>query len=161
MSKSQKLVGNKWIFRRKELPGLEEVWKYKARLIAKGFTQKEVIDFNEIYSPVVRYTSIRILLSLVTQFNMESEQLNVTTTFLYGTLEERILMEQLEGFSETGLENKVCLLKNSLYGLKQSPMQWYCKFDEFMLKNEYTKSEFDSCVYFKKSGKDLGTYLLL
>lgn len=80
---------------------------------------------------------------------MDLEQLDVATAFLHGTLEERILMEQPEGFVQEWIEDKVCMLKKSLYDLKQSLRQWYCKFDEFMMRNEYQRSSFDSCVYFK------------
>ena len=76
------------------------------------------MDFNEIYSLVVKHTSIRVLLAFVTQYDLELEQMHVKTSFLQGNLEEKILMAQLEGFVKKGDEGKVCLLKMSLYGLK-------------------------------------------
>ena len=85
-------------------------------MVAKGFTQVEGIDYNEIFSPVVKHCSIRIILGLVNQYDLELEQLDVKTTFLHGNIKETIYMNQLEGFEEE--ENKVCLLKKSLYGLK-------------------------------------------
>lgn len=94
--------------------------KFKARLVAKGFTQVEGIDYNEIYSPVVKHTSIRIMLALVNQLDLEFEQLDVKTVFLHENLEETIFMDQPEGFIATKDKNKVCLLRKSLYGLKQS-----------------------------------------
>lgn len=158
---NHKLVGCKWIYKRKEgIAGVEKP-RYKARLVAKGFTQKEGVDFNEIYSPVVKHTSIRVLLALVTQFGMELEQMDVKTAFLHGKLEEKIYMSQPDGFICKGNEDKVCLLERSLYGLKQSPRQWYLRFDEFMIKNEYTRSMYDSCVYFRNlKGKPM-VFLLL
>ena len=77
------------------------------------------------FSPVVRHTSIRVLLAFVTLFDLELEQLDVKTAFLHGELEEKIYMRQLEGFAVPGKEQLVCKLKNSLYGLKQAPRQWY------------------------------------
>ena len=114
----QKIVGCKWIFKLKEgIEGMEKP-RYKARLVAKGFTQREGVDFNEIYSPVVKHTSIRVLLAFVNQYDLELEQMDVKTAFLHGNLEERILMAQPEGFVKKGDEGNVCLLKKSLYGLK-------------------------------------------
>ena len=95
-----------------------EKQRYKVRLVAKSFTQREGVDFNEIYSMVVKHTSIWVLLAFVTQYNLELEQMDVKTVFLCGNLEERILMGQPEGFFKKGNEGKVCLLKKSVYGLK-------------------------------------------
>lgn len=158
----QKLVGCKWIFKRKiEVTEAGEQVRYKARLVAKGFTQKEGIDFNEVFSPVVKHTSIRILLSMVNQFDMELQQLDVKTAFLNGDLEETIFMAQPECFELPETRDKVYLLKRSLYGLKQSPRQWYLKFDEYMLSLNYSRSQYDSCVYFKRPENGKPIYLLL
>jgi hypothetical protein len=77
------------------------------------------------------------------------EQLDVKTAFLHGDLEEKIYMDQSEGFIVLGKENCVCKLKKSLYGLKQSPRQWYKKFDSFMIANDFKRSLYDRCVYIK------------
>ena len=123
LPKGRKVVGCKWIFKKKaRILGVEGT-RYKARLVAKGYSQKEGVDYNEIFSPVVRHTSIRVLLALVAHQNLELEQLDVKTAFLHGEFEEDILMSQPEGFSIPGKENQVCSLKKSLYGLKQSPRQ--------------------------------------
>lgn len=155
----QRLVGCRWIFKYKEgIQGVEKA-RFKARLVARGFTQREGIDYNEIFSPVVKHTSIRMLLSLVATEDLELEQLDVKTAFLHGDLEEDICMSQPRGFEVQGKEDHVCLLKKSLYGLKQSPRQWYKKFDEFVLKIGFKRSAYDSCVYVRRS-KAL-VYLLL
>ena len=87
-----KIVGCKWIFKKKEgSPGVESA-RYKARLVAKGFSQRAGIDFNEVFSPVVRHSSIRVLLAMVALFDLELEQLDVKTAFLHGELEEQIYM---------------------------------------------------------------------
>ncbi|CAM8885204.1 unnamed protein product [Rhodiola kirilowii] len=156
-----RVIGSKWIFTRKEgIPGVEAP-RLKARLVAKGFSQKEGIIFSEIYAPVVKHRSIRILLSIVANFNVELEQLDVKTAFLYGSLNETIYLRQPEGFIVGDPDKKVCLVKKSLYGLKQSPRQWYRRFDEFMMKCEFKRSSYDWCIYFKRLENDSVIYLLL
>ncbi|PKI56092.1 hypothetical protein CRG98_023524 [Punica granatum] len=95
--------------------------RYKARLVVKGFNQKKGVDFEEIFSPVVKMSSIRVVLALAASLNLEIEQLDVKTAFLHGDLEEEIYMEQPEGFRVKGKEHLVCRLRKSLYGLKQAP----------------------------------------
>ncbi|KAH9686815.1 hypothetical protein KPL70_014523 [Citrus sinensis] len=98
--------------------------RFKAMLVARGFTQRERIDFNEIFSPVVKHASIRVILALVAIQDMYLEHMDIKTTFLHGELQEEIVMEQPEGYVVSGKEDHVCLLKKSFYGLKQSPRQW-------------------------------------
>ena len=160
-SPGQKIIGCKWVFKRKPgIPGVQ-LPRYKARVVAKGFTQVEGVDYHDIFSPVVKHSSIRLLLAYVAMFNLELEQLDVKTAFLHGNLEETLYMEQPPGFIAKGSENKVCLLLKSLYGLKQSPRQWYKKFDEFMLRENFNKSAYDSCVYFKRIKEGSYLYLLI
>ena len=89
------------------------------------------MDFDEIFAPVVMTPSIRTVLSIAASMNLEVEQLDLKTVFLYGDLEEEIHMQQPEGFVKIGKEHLVCRLKKSLYGPKQAPRQWYQKFDSF------------------------------
>ncbi|GJR57692.1 retrovirus-related pol polyprotein from transposon TNT 1-94 [Tanacetum coccineum] len=154
----QKLVSCKWLFKIKE--GIEGVQKprYKARLVAHGFIQRACIDYNEVFSPVVRPKSIQVILSLTACKDYELEQLDVKTAFLHGNLEEVIYMRQPPGYEQG---NKVCLLKKSLYGLKQSPRQWYRRFDEYMLSNGFKRSSYDSCVYYRSYAPGEYIYLLL
>ena len=93
--------------------------------------------------------------------DFELEQLDVKTTFLCGELEEDIYMQQPKGFIVSGKEDYVCLLKKSLYGLKQSPRQWYKRFDSFMTTHDFKKSSYHSCVYFKQSDDGSFVYLFL
>nr|KYP64460.1 Retrovirus-related Pol polyprotein from transposon TNT 1-94 [Cajanus cajan] len=116
---------------------LVEPSKFKARLVAKGFSQKEGIDYHEVFSPVVKHKTIRVLLAMVSALDMELEKLDMKTAFLHGNLEEQIYMSQPDGFLEVGKENHVCLLKKSLYGLKQSLRQWYKRFDAFMISYNF------------------------
>jgi len=92
--KGQKVIGCKWVFKKKDgSPGVDAT-RYKARLVVKGFSQREGIDFNEVFSPIVKHSSIRVLLAIVALFDLELEQLDVKTTFLHGDLEEQIYMKQ-------------------------------------------------------------------
>ena len=117
----RKTVSCKWIFKVKEDISDAEPSRFKARLVARGFTQREGIDFHEIFSPVVKHASIRVILALVAIQDMYLEQMDVKTAFLHGELQEEIVMEQPEGYVMFGKEDHVCLLKKFLYGLKQSP----------------------------------------
>ena len=161
LPKDKKVIGCKWVYKKKDgVPGVENA-RFKARLVAKGFSQKKGIDYDEVFSPVVKHTSIRVLLAMVALFDMELEQLDVKTAFLHGELEETIYMTQPEGHFVKGKEDYVCKLKKSLYGLKQSPRQWYKRFDKFMLSLGYFRSTYDSCVYFKRHEDGSCVYLLL
>ena len=92
--------------------------RYKAKLIAKGYAQREDIDYNKVFSPVVKHSSIRILLTLVAQYELKLDQLDMKTAFLHGDLEEEIYMSQPTRFKTVGKKNMVCKLKKSLYELK-------------------------------------------
>ena len=148
---------NKWVYRLKEEDGGKQ--RYKARLVVKGFAQKKGIDFDEIFSPVVKMNSIRTILSLVAAEDLHLEYLDVKTTFLHGDLEEEIYMQQLEGYEVKGKEKLVCRLKKSLYGLKQAPRKSYLKFDNFMSEQGYTRCHSDHCVYLKR--KNDGSHIIL
>ncbi|KAJ9558432.1 hypothetical protein OSB04_013046 [Centaurea solstitialis] len=156
----KKAIPSKWVFAKKETPNEEKI-RYKARLVAKGYAQKEGVDYNEIFSPVVKHYSIRILLAFVAQFGLELVQLDVKTAFLHGDLNEEIYMVQPDGYKVKGKEDLVCKLQKSLYGLKQSPRQWYLKFDSFMRGVGYLRSDYDHCVYFRKLQDGSFIYLLL
>ena len=117
--------------------------------MAKGFGQIPGVDYNDVFSPVVKHNSIRTFFGIVAMHDLELEQLDVKTAFLHGELDEEIYMDQPEGFIVPGKEDFVCRLKKSLYGLKQSPRQWYKRFDSFMLSNGFERSQYDSCVYIK------------
>ncbi|KAH9770027.1 Integrase catalytic domain-containing protein [Citrus sinensis] len=107
----RKIVSCKWVYKIKDgIPNVEPK-RFKARLVAKGFTQREGIDYTEVFSPVVRHTSIKIILSLVVVYDMHLEQLDVKTAFLHGDLKEEIVMSQPEGFMDIKHPNWVYLLK--------------------------------------------------
>jgi hypothetical protein len=115
----KRALQNKWVYRLKEEDGGKK--RYKARLVVKGFAQKKGIYFDEIFSLVVKMTSIRTILSLVAVEDFHLEQLDVKTTFLHGDLDEDIYMQKPQGYEVKGKENMVCMLKKILYGLKKAP----------------------------------------
>ena len=159
--KYNKIVGCKWIYKKKGETSSIEGEKYKARLVAKGYSQVEGVDYNDVFSPVLKHTSIRVLLALVASHDLELEQMDVKIAFLHGDLDEKIYLQQPEDFEVKGKEDHVCLLKKSLYGLKQSPRQWYKKFDAFMTRAGFTKSKYDHCVYLMRLSNNSFVYLLL
>ena len=112
----------------------------KACLVAKGFTQVYGIDFEETFSPVARFETIRILLALAALEDWDIESLNVKTTYLYGELDEEIYMDQPEGYIKKGQERKVCRLLKSLYGLEQSALQWNKELHKSLLDLGFTRT---------------------
>ncbi len=113
----RKPIGCKWVFKVKH--GNDgKVERFKGRLVAKGYDQKHGIDYDETFSPVVRFSSIRALAALAVQNDMLLHQMDVVTTFLNGILDEEIYMQQPKGYAKSGEDHLVCKLKKSLYGLK-------------------------------------------
>ena len=122
LPKGKRPLRNKWVYRLKTDENTLQP-RYKAKLVVKGFSQKKGVDFEEIFSLVVKMSSIRVVLSITVRLNLEFEQMDVKTAFLHGDLKEEIYMEQPERFKIKGKENLVGRLKKSLYGLKQAPRQ--------------------------------------
>jgi hypothetical protein len=122
----RKSIGSKWVFKKK-VNAKDKVEKYKAQLVARGYSQVEGVEFGDIFSLVAKLTSIRFILSVSTTFYFEVEQMDVKTTFLHVDLEEETYMKRPEGFDVKGKKELVCTLKNSMYDLNQSPRRWYQK----------------------------------
>lgn len=126
LPKGRKVIKNRWVFDQKT------DGRKKARLVAKGFSQIEGTDFNEIFSPVVRFESVRLMLALAALEQWYITGLDVKSAFLYGELDEELYMEQPEGFKLKGQETKVLRLKRALYGLKQAALAWWRALDRSM-----------------------------
>jgi len=116
LSKREKLIGCKWIFKKKYYAD-GSIDKYKARLVAKGFTKKPNIDYFEPFALVTKISSIRVLLALAVTHKLVIQQMDVKIVFLNGDLEEKIYMTPPKGCVVPGQENKVCKLLKSLHGL--------------------------------------------
>jgi hypothetical protein len=129
---------------RKKLKPDGTVDKYKARLVAKEFTQKKGDDYFDTYSPVARLITIRVLIALAVSHDLLIHQMDVKTSFLNGELDEEIYMKQLEGFVTHGQENMVCRLRKFLYDLKQAPKQWHEKFDRTLTSVGFMVNEADT-----------------
>ena len=128
---------------------------YKARFVARGFSQKEGIDYDEIFAPVARYTTIRSIIALAASQGWNLHQMDVKTAFLHGSIKEEVYVEQPEGFEIYDRKSHVCRLKKALYGLKQAPRAWYERIDSYLMKLGFTRSEADPNLYFKVED-DLG-----
>ena len=115
-----KTVGSKWIYKVK-IKADGSIERYKACLVAQVYTQKFGVDYDETFCPVVRMESFRTILASAIQKDLKLHQIDVTTAFLNGKLEEEVYMKQPQGFILEGQEELVCRLNKSIYGLKQSP----------------------------------------
>ena len=124
--------------------------RFKARLVAQGYTQTCGIDYEEVFAPVAKYSTIRSLLTLANAHDLEVHQLNVKTAFLNESVEHDIYMSQPEGFNDPNRPNYVCKLNKSIYGLKQSARCWNSTLDEFLTSSGYRRSAADECIYIKQ-----------
>ena len=146
----RKAIGCKWVFKLKhDVDGRVE--RFKARLVAKGYAQKYGIDYDEIFSPVVGFSSIRLLLAFAVQHDFLIHQMDVQTAFLNSKLDEEIYMQQPEGYVKPGEQHLACKLEKSLCGLKQSSRCWNKAFKESVEKLGFTQASADPCVFIRKA----------
>jgi len=139
-----RVISSRWVLRVKTTPdGVIE--RYRARFVARGFTQREGIDYHETFAPVTRFDTVRLLIAYAAQHRMKLRQFDIKTAFLHGELPETIYISQPEGFSDG--TNRVCKVRRSLYGLKQSPRCWNQRLVEFMTQNDWVVSKFDACLF--------------
>ena len=145
LPKGRKVIKNRWVFDKKT------DGRKKARLVAKGFSQIEGIDFNEIFSPVVRFETVQLMLALSALEDWHITGLDVKSAFLYGELDEELYMEQPEGFKMRSQEHKVLRLKRAIYGLKQAALAWWKALDKSMAALGCTRLQSDSGLFVHKS----------
>ena len=145
---NKNVIGSKWVYKvKRNADGSIE--RFKARLVAQGYSQSQGIDYEEVFAPVARYNSIRSLLAVANVCDWEIHQMDVKTAFLQGELEEEIYLKQPDGFIDKDQPDHVCKLKKSIYGLKQAARCWNNSIDSYLLANGYEKSTADPCIYIK------------
>ena len=149
----KKVVRAKWVLRRKLLPS-GELDKLKARIVAKGFTQREGIDYEETFSPTVRFESVRLMVAAAAADGLHTHQMDVTTAFLYASLDEEVYMELMEGMEGYGTPGKVARLWRAIYGLKQSSRMWNQHINNILGEMGFTRLLGDHGVYFKWDGEN-------
>lgn len=146
-----KAISNRWIYRLKRNAN-GEITRYKARLVVRGFSQREGVDYNETFSPVARLDTIRTVLSIAANEKLELAQFDVKTAFLNGIIEEEIYMQQPEGYEDNS--QRVCRLRKSLYGLKQSSRAWNKRFKDVLIAFGLQESTADPCLFYRITEKD-------
>jgi len=156
-SKAKNVVKCKWVYRIKRRPDGQP--HFKSRLVAKGFSQKEGVDFFETWAPTARHTTARVFLHLAAIKDMEIHAMDVDQAFLQGDLEEEIFMEPAPAMPKPPGEDSVWRLKKPLYGLKQAPRQWHAKLKVVLLQMSFKPSHSDPSLYIGQSST--GSWLLV
>lgn len=159
---NSKIIKSRWVFKRKVEP--DGSFRYKSRLVIKGFADTNKYLVSEVYAPVSRLGDVRGFLSVVNKYNLHLYQLDVKTAFLHGTLEKPVYMQIPEGlveFTDKPVDlrsSHVCLVKRSLYGLKVSPNRWYDRFSKILLELGFEVYPFQTCIFKWEKGT---TYVIL
>lgn len=143
------VVSCKWVFQKKL--NTDNTVRYRARLVAKGFTQRPGVDFDETFSPVLRHSTLRLMFALAVQLNLNMCHLDVNTAFLNGVLSEEIYMQKPVGL-KCNDDNNVLKLKRAIYGLKQSSRIWYQRVEDLLKSIGYQKSQLEPCLFTKNEG---------
>jgi hypothetical protein len=154
-------IGLKWVFEVKRNEA-SDVVQHKARLVAKGYVQRTGIDFDEVFAPVARLESVRMLVVLAMHEQWTVHHMDVKSAFLNGTLKEEVYVWQPSGFIVAGSEEKVLRLRKVLYGLHQAPRAWNAKFDATMASLGFQRSSVEHGVYTWSRGEGrliVGVYI--
>ncbi|KFK33814.1 hypothetical protein AALP_AA5G063400 [Arabis alpina] len=153
------IIGCKWLYKNKFLStGFHH--RCKARLVAKGYNQKFGYDYTDTFSPVIKSTTIRLVLDIAVSKGWPIQQLDVNNAFLQGTLTEEVYMEQPPGFIDNDHPNYVCRLHKAIYGLKQAPRAWYTELHNFLITLGFNNSLADTSLFVLQNGNTL-VYLLV
>ncbi|KAH9134621.1 hypothetical protein AeRB84_019649 [Aphanomyces euteiches] len=150
----RKPIGCRWLFTKKYSAD-GSLLRYKARLVAQGFTQVAGIDYTDIFAPVIRTSSIRFLLSLAALQSMHICHMDVQTAFLNGNLQETLYMRQPPGYVQPGQDHLVCRLNKSIYGLKQYSREWNSALDSYFKSKGFVQLKTGPCIYFQRTRQGL------
>jgi reverse transcriptase-like protein len=155
----KKTVGCKWVLTIKyHADG--NVERYKAQLVAKGYTQTYGIDYSKTFSPVAKIDTIRVLFSIAANKDWPLYQFDVKKAFIHGEIEEEVYMHAPSRFSNEFAQGEGCRLRRALYVLKQSPRAWFGRFTTAMKKFCYKESNSDHTLFLKKVNDEM-TYLII
>lgn len=157
----RKPINLKWVYKLKK-DSTGNIVKYKARLVAKGYVQKKGIDFDEVFVPVTRLETLRLLLALLAKHGWEVHHLDVKSAFLNGELLEEVYVSQPEGYVKKNEERKVYKLLKALYGLRQAPRAWYTRLNKCLKELNFIKCPYEHAVYTKREGDEflvVGVYV--
>ena len=148
-----KAIGLKWVYKiKKDAEG--NLVKHKARLVAKGYVQEQGVDFEEVFAPVARMESVRLLIALAAKESWRLHHMDVKSAFLNGELEEEVYVKQPPGYIKEGEEHKVLRLHKALSGLRQAPRAWNIKLDHTLISLGFEKSPLEHAIYKRGKGKD-------
>jgi hypothetical protein len=151
------IVGSKWVFRAKK-DAAGNVIRYKARLVAQGFSQVPGVDYFDTFAPVAKLASIRAVLAIAAAEDLEMHQIDIKGAYLNGILTDRevIYMQQPPGYHAVSKSKLVCRLRKTLYGLKQSGRRWYQRLVEIMMTHlKFSRSDVDQAVFFRRDEKSV------
>jgi hypothetical protein len=157
----RRAIGLKWVFKVKR-DEAGAVVKHKARLVVKGYAQRKGIDYDEVFAPVARLDTVRLLIALAADRGWEMHHLDVKLAFLNGDLQEEVFVQQPEGFVKKGSENKVLKLSKDLYGLHQAPRAWNAKLDCTLSALGFVRSLSEPAIYTRRSNSSqlvVGVYV--
>ncbi|GJU11033.1 retrovirus-related pol polyprotein from transposon TNT 1-94 [Tanacetum coccineum] len=144
----------KWLWKNKT-DAENTVIRNKSRLVAKGYSQQEGIDFEESFAPVARLEAVCMFVAYTTHKNFTIYQMDVKTTFLNGSLKEEVFVSQPDGFVNPNFPNHVYRLKKALYGLKQAPRAWYDKLYSFLIEHHFKNGIVDPILLIRRYEDDI------
>ncbi|GJR23111.1 retrovirus-related pol polyprotein from transposon TNT 1-94 [Tanacetum coccineum] len=144
----------KWIWKNKT-DAENTVIRIKSRLVTKGYSRQEGIDFEDSFAPVARLEAVRMFVAYAAHKNFTIYQMDVKAAFLYGPLKEEVFVSQPDGFVDPDFPNHVYHLKKALYGLKQAPRAWYDKLSSFLVEHHFTKVIVDPTLFTQRHGEDI------
>lgn len=153
--KARNVVGGKWVYKvKRNADGTID--KFKARYVAKGYSQVAGLDYKETYAPTARPETIRLIFALTAQLDCVLEQMDVKSAYLHSAIDEEVFLEQPKGFEQVGVGGTklVCRLKKSIYGLKQAGHNWNKNLNSWLDRQGFIRSQSDRCLYYRRDGKD-------